>query len=1239
MTGYELPLRHLSVRVPWHDTAYDGRICADPLANGACLRLLRISEGRDDKREVELAGRGWQDLDTHDLPPCAAERAGFMSPQARSAVKNHPYTSWNDTYKKFQPTSFEIPAFAADCIPYRWMLRDNAVQIAEEYQIPYEAELEAAVDKEAGLWNPAWIQHATNQQTLLDTFFSAIRPEKSLVFVYAKESPLSTDPRRILIGVGRVQSVGNVIPYSQSGDGFGSVLWERIVRHSMRSEMTDGFVLPYQEVLRLAGEDPTLDPEEFAVFVPDDFASQFSYASEHVSHDAALSLLLSLEKVVNKFAKHVSGTWDVVRQWLSARVAEVWEARGPCPGLGAALCAFGVGEGALLAFSAQGQLAENEDPWPLVDGWLRNPASDPAATGRVSNTVSQMWANLPEPRRDLLKLLSRFALTADQATRLYQETERTKAGIPVTDAEILANPYLIYERGRLCVEPVSVGTADRGVFPDDRIRHAHPLPEPSRVDGPLDPRRVRALMINLLESAAVEGDALRSQDRVIQEIRDDAVQPACPMSNDAMGVVSGHLAPEIQIAQMVGGKPALQLARHVEAKKAIAKAVIRRRAGKALAVTAIWRQVIDEQFEGAVADDPEEELARHEKAAALKVLATSHISVLIGAAGTGKTTLLRALCSLASVKEGGVLLLAPTGKARVRMHEAIGQQVGSRAQTLAQLLLATDRYDPDTGRYQRSDRDRFDSARTVIVDECSMLTEDALDALLDGLDRYDRLILVGDPRQLPPIGVGRPFVDIVTYLREQAGDITFPRTAQSYAELTIPRRQVGTGDDDRADLQLAEWFSGGETGPGADEVWDRLRRGEDLGTVALRKWDTVEELTGLLRAVLSTGLGLMSGPDDANGFQASYGGTQVGDHVYFNLGAADMAEHWQVLSPVRASGGGVNELNRMLQRTYRSSVLELARLKGWQQKIPKAAGTQEVVYGDKVINIKNRTRKFYYPNPGGVLEYVANGEIGVITGPFRPKSAKVPLDRLEVEFSTQRGTAYKFWLREMGGDEGTPPLELAYAITIHKSQGSEFGRTFVVVPSPCRLLSRELLYTALTRQREHVTVLHQGDISDLQQYSKASYSEAAQRVTNLFRDPDPVELEGKYLEAGLIHKTRKGIAVRSKSEVIIADLLFSKNIDFDYERPLEIAGERKLPDFTIEDSESGVTYYWEHLGMLQRPSYRKKWEAKKAWYTTRGILDEAAGGGENGVLITTSDGDDGSISSAAIESLSDRLFA
>ena len=134
-------------------------------------------------------------------------------------------------------------------------------------------------------------------------------------------------------------------------------------------------------------------------------------------------------------------------------------------------------------------------------------------------------------------------------------------------------------------------------------------------------------------------------------------------------------------------------------------------------------------------------------------------------------------------------------------------------------------------------------------------------------------------------------------------------------------------------------------------------------------------------------------------------------------------------------------------------------------------------------------------------------------------------------------------------------------------------------------------------------------------------------------------MDGRYLEDGLIHMTRKGIAVRSKSEVIIADLLYSKGIDFEYERPLDLDGDRKLPDFTIADSDSGETYYWEHLGMLQRPSYRRKWEAKKAWYTAHGILEEAAGGGENGTLITSRDGDDSSISSAAIEEFIDKLLA
>ena len=220
------------------------------------------------------------------------------------------------------------------------MRRQGAVEISELYQLPYEAALEDAVDAEAGLHATGWVQHETNQRMLLDTFFSAVEKDRSLFFVYAKESPIAPDPRRILIGAGRVRNVGSVIPWTQSSSGFGSVLWERVVQHSIRPAMDDGFMMPYQHLLSRADE-AGIDPADYAVFVPDEATSEFSYASEHVRHDTAISLLLALDRSVAKLAPLAPGSWHQVREWLSARLAEVWQARGPYPGLGAALTAFG----------------------------------------------------------------------------------------------------------------------------------------------------------------------------------------------------------------------------------------------------------------------------------------------------------------------------------------------------------------------------------------------------------------------------------------------------------------------------------------------------------------------------------------------------------------------------------------------------------------------------------------------------------------------------------------------------------------------------------------------------------------------------------------------------------------------------------------------------------------------------------------------------------------------------------
>jgi len=185
-----------------------------------------------------------------------------------------------------------------------------------------------------------------------------------------------------------------------------------------------------------------------------------------------------------------------------------------------------------------------------------------------------------------------------------------------------------------------------------------------------------------------------------------------------------------------------------------------------------------------------------------------------------------------------------------------------------------------------------------------------------------------------------------------------------------------------------------------------------------------------------------------------------------------------------------------------------------------------------------------------------------------------------------------------------------------------------VLPNPCWVLSRELLYTALTRQRNRVVILHQGPWEEFKKYSASFYSEIASRYTNLFRAPELTIVNGRFLESALVSKTRRGEPVRSKSEVIIADNLYSANIDYVYEQKLiGKEGTERYPDFTIEDSESGFTYYWEHLGMLANRDYRERWNTKLVWYREQEILPLEEGEGAKDILITSSDSEQGGIKS------------
>ena len=1244
------PLRHISIRVPWHDTGWDGRVCAAPRLNGSCLKLKRIAEDRDDAAEEAVASKRLDELPQAKWPACVSERMGFMAPFEYVRMASHPYNRGPETsHGHFIPTPLRHPPYSAAVVPFAWLLREAMEALGEEHDLDVQAEREPDLG-----FKTQWVQEHLNQIALLDCFAGHLKPEQSLCFFYAKQVPFVEDSAggRILIGVGRVLHVGAAQEYSYSTKDLTgklrAMLWERMVQHSIRPDFRDGFLLPYHAAIVRAAEDSEFDPSQIAALSPADRLLEFSHASQLVSHDGAIASLVACAESLRKATGILPGPWEQCLQWIDARLGELWTARGPCPGLGAALSAFGLESATFVARALAEKAGDNADPWPLVDSMFAEPAKflpAPLAKG-IGKTLAAKWSRLPDERRSLLKLVSRFELTREQATVLYVQEERAKAAIDVKDKAILANPYLLYERTRLTSDPVSVWTVDRGVFPDAVIRDKHPLPEPSALDAGTDARRVCALSVKILEDAASAGSTLLPEAQVVLGIRGLALRPACEVDADLMNVAKDSFGDAVAEIAMANGGPALQLGRLREMGTVIRSAVEKRIAGKQLIVEADWRKLLDVHLAGQTMGqaDELEESARAEKTAALKELAEGRLSVLIGPAGTGKTTLLSVLCSHPKIEAGGILLLAPTGKARVRMEQST-RGLKLKGYTIAQ-FLSPHRYDGSTGRYRLTEQPTEAGAHTVIIDEASMLTEEMLAALIQALKGVHRLLLIGDPRQLPPIGAGRPFVDIVKRLAPEGVTERFPRVGAGYAELTIRRRQAG---EDREDLQLAEWFSGSPIAPGEDDVFDKVLRTGQSPHVRFIQWDTADEVRARIIEVLveelrrPDGSRALSGPDDVAGFDATLGGEPWNEMRFFNprrgdkAGAAETAEGWQILSPVRSAAHGVPDLNRLVHKQFRQPLIDASRKEGWQRKFPKPLGGEEIVYGDKVINLLNTNPKLpwnrhrrVYPEKDDA--YIANGEIGMAVGFFWRKGLPDLRWKLEVEFSSQPGFKYDFTSKDFS-EEGSAVLELAYALTVHKSQGSEFGTVVLVLPNPCRLLSRELLYTALTRQKNRVVILHQGPRTELRKYSSDDRSETARRLTNLFLAPSPIEVDGRFFEEHLIHRTARGEMVRSKSEVIIANALAAQGFDYAYERPLMIEGVTKYPDFTIEDMESGHTIYWEHCGMLHVPSYRRRWEKKLDWYRANGIRVQGDGGGAEGTLIVTRDEANGSIDSAKITKL------
>ena len=381
---------------------------------------------------------------------------------------------------------------------------------------------------------------------------------------------------------------------------------------------------------------------------------------------------------------------------------------------------------------------------------------------------------------------------------------------------------------------------------------------------------------------------------------------------------------------------------------------------------------------------------------AIRSAAGSGVLIITGGPGTGKTTIINGILELLGRMQLKCLLAAPTGRAAKRLTEVTGEE----ASTIHRLLEAG--IDPNTGLMVfNRDEDQPLKADAIIVDEMSMVDVQLLHSLLRAIPQNKRLILVGDPDQLPPVGPGFPFGDMLRSNMLPTVRLTdIFRQAQESLIVTNAHR-INSGE-------LPE-----------------LRR-VDRDFFFMRR-NSEEALTQLICDLCSTRL-----PK--------------------NMGIP--ADQIQVLSPTRKGGAGTVYLNKLLQKVLNPPA---------PNKKERQYGDFSFREGDRVMQIRNNYDILWKKTDGSAVGAgVFNGDIGTITA-IDPQA-----ETLTVVYD-DREAEYDFSMLS--------ELEPAYAMTVHKSQGSEYRAVILTAwnGSPY-LLSRSVLYTAVTRARELLIIVGKEDV-------------------------------------------------------------------------------------------------------------------------------------------------------------------